>query len=175
MWRLPLRSRSSSLLGAGSLQGFIDLAIEQYPRRLREDNETFGQSPPRTGTADLETEFGQWCRSQHLQPDQNWAFRRESLSQVYRGAVTKTQKLRNLAEGFMAALVECGYRGPWRWAHHQWEGAFYRVWNDWEPHSSDVFPRLELGGSANGRSSQARAILWELKRTSPFTNTTSSL
>ncbi|MDQ4110524.1 MAG: hypothetical protein M3306_05410 [Actinomycetota bacterium] len=82
--------------------------------------------------------------------------------------MTKTQKLRNLAEGFMAALVECGYRGPWRWAHHQWEGTFYRVWNDWEPHTRDAFPRLEVGGSANGRSSQARSILWELKRTSPF-------
>lgn len=68
----------------------------------------------------------------------------------------------------MAALVECGYRGPWRWAHHQWEGAFYRVWNGWKPHTNSAFPRLEVGGSANGRSSQARAILWELKRTSPF-------
>lgn len=68
----------------------------------------------------------------------------------------------------MAALVECGYRGPWRWPHHQWEGAFYRVWEAWDPHSFDVFPRLQLGGSASGRSSQARAILWELKRTSPF-------
>lgn len=87
---------------------------------------------------------------------------------VYGHAVTKTQKLRNLAEGFMAALVECGYRGPWRWAHHQWEGPFYRVWYEWEPHTNDAFPRLELGGSANGRSSQARSVLWQLKRTSPF-------
>jgi hypothetical protein len=82
--------------------------------------------------------------------------------------VTKTQKLRNLAEGFMAALVECGYRGPWRWAHHQWEGSFYRVWNSWEPHTAAVFPGLALGGSADGRTSQARDILWQLKSTSPF-------
>jgi hypothetical protein len=86
----------------------------------------------------------------------------------YGGAMTKTQKLRNVAEGFMAALVECGYRGPWRWAHHQWEGAFYRVWTSWAPHTNDEFPRLKLGGSAEGRTSQAREILWELKRTSPF-------
>ena len=84
--------------------------------------------------------------------------------------MTKTQKLRNLAEGFVAALVECGCRGPWKWAHHQWEGPFYRVWAEWEPHSGDVFPKLELGGSANGRSSQARDILRELKSTSPFAN-----
>lgn len=70
----------------------------------------------------------------------------------------------------MASLVECGYRGPWTWAHHEWEGAFYRVWAEWEPHSRDVFPKLELGGSANGRSSQARDILRELKSTSPFAN-----
>lgn len=82
--------------------------------------------------------------------------------------MTKTQKLRNLAEGLMAALVECGYTGPLRWPHHQWEGPFYRVWNAWEPHTRAAFPRLQLGGSANGTSSQAREILWELKRTSPF-------
>jgi hypothetical protein len=33
---------------------------------------------------------------------------------------------------------------------------------------AEVFPRLALGGSADGRTSQARSILWELKRTSPF-------
>ena len=82
--------------------------------------------------------------------------------------MTKTQKLRNLAEGFMAALVECGYRGPWRWAHHQWEGAFYRVWASWGPHRNNQFPGLQLGGSADGRTSQARDVLWQLKRTSPF-------
>lgn len=68
----------------------------------------------------------------------------------------------------MAALVECGYEGPWRWAHHEWEGSFYRAWADWRPHTSPAFPRLELSGSAGGRSSEARAALWELKSTSPF-------
>ncbi|MEP7738890.1 hypothetical protein ABKW28_14645 [Nocardioides sp. 31GB23] len=86
----------------------------------------------------------------------------------YRGAMTKTQKLRNLAEGLMAGLVECGYRGPWRWAHHQWEGPFYRAWDRWEPHTRPEFPPLELGGSSSGRSSQARVVLWQLKSTSPF-------
>jgi len=68
----------------------------------------------------------------------------------------------------MAALVECGFQRPWRWAHHEWEGAFNRVWSQWGPHKSEVFPRLAAGGSADGRTSEARAILWELKRTSPF-------
>lgn len=95
-------------------------------------------------------------------------------STVYGQVVTKTQQLRNLAEGFMAALVECGYRGPWRWAHHQWEGAFYRVWNEWGPHTDSAFPHLELGGSADGRSTQARAILWNSNARHPSTNTTRS-
>lgn len=82
--------------------------------------------------------------------------------------MNKQQKLRNVAEGLMAGLVAAGYHGPWRWAHHQWEGSFYRVWDRWPPHEGSDFPRFEIGGSANGRTSQAREILWQLKRTSPF-------
>lgn len=68
----------------------------------------------------------------------------------------------------MGGLIVCGFTGPWRWQHDQWEGAFYRSWNAWEPHTRTSFPALKLGGSASGRTSQAREILWELKRTAPF-------
>jgi hypothetical protein len=72
------------------------------------------------------------------------------------------------AEGFMAGLVACGYRGPWRWSHLDWELSFYRVWRDWPPQqrAPERFPRFELGG--HGRTSQARDMLWQLTRTSPF-------
>lgn len=82
--------------------------------------------------------------------------------------MNKQQRLRNLAEGFLAALVECGYEGPWRWPHHRWEGSFYRAFHSWGPRSDPIFPRLQVGGSADGRTSQARDILWQIKRTSPF-------
>lgn len=88
----------------------------------------------------------------------------------YVARVNKQQRLRNVAEGFLAGLVECGYEGPWRWAHHQWECSFYRAWNGWGPHAGPGFPRFQIGGSADGRTSQAREILWQLKRTSPFHN-----
>lgn len=73
------------------------------------------------------------------------------------------------AEGFMAGLVASGYRGPWRWAHHQWEHAFYGAWSEWPPvgRAPQDFPRFRLGGGA-GPTSQARDMLWQLKRTSPF-------
>lgn len=83
--------------------------------------------------------------------------------------MTKQQRLRNVAEGLMAGLVANGFTGPWHWAHHQWEGVFYRVWRDWPPAQRDPasFPTFQLGGGA-GRTSQARDMLWTLKSTSPF-------
>lgn len=42
--------------------------------------------------------------------------------------MTKQQKLRNTAEGLLAGLAGVGFACPWTWAHHQWEGAFYRAW-----------------------------------------------
>lgn len=82
--------------------------------------------------------------------------------------MTKPQRLRMTAEGFIAGLVACGYRGPWRWNNLDWELSFYRVWRDWPPQqrSPEQFPNFELGG--HGRTSQARDMLWQLKRTSPF-------
>lgn len=69
----------------------------------------------------------------------------------------------------MAGLVVSGYRDPWRWAHHEWEGAFYRAWADWPPahRRPGDFPSFQLGGGA-GRTSQPRDMLWQLKSTSPF-------
>jgi hypothetical protein len=82
--------------------------------------------------------------------------------------MTKQQRLRATAEGFMAGLVACGYRGPWRWSNLEWEPAFYRAWRDWWPQqrTPKLFPAFELGG--HGHTSQAREMLWQLKRTSPF-------
>lgn len=83
--------------------------------------------------------------------------------------LNKQQKLRNTAEGLLAGLAAVGFQGPWRWAHHQWEGAFYRAWREWPPSSNaDIFRTFQIGGSANGRTSQARDILFTVKSTSPF-------
>jgi hypothetical protein len=82
--------------------------------------------------------------------------------------VTKQQRLRNTAEGFMAGLVVNGFRGPWRWNNLDWELAFYKAWRDWPPQQRDpkLFPRFELAGQRT--SSQGREMLWQLKATSPF-------
>lgn len=82
--------------------------------------------------------------------------------------MSKQQRLRTTAEGFMGGLVVCGFRGPWRWSHLEWELPFYRAWRRWPPQqrSPERFPTFEVGG--HGRSSQAREMLWQLKRTSPF-------
>lgn len=84
--------------------------------------------------------------------------------------MNKQQRLRNAAEGFLAALVAVGFEGPFRWAHHQWEGSFYRAWRNWAPavRTPRDFPKFGLGGSADGRTSQARDMLWQIKKTSPF-------
>lgn len=88
---------------------------------------------------------------------------------TYRVSMNKQQKLRNIAEGFLAGLAAVGFQGPWRWPHHEWESAFYRAWGDWPPASnSEVFRAFRVGGSANGRTSQARDILFTVKSTSPF-------
>jgi hypothetical protein len=83
-------------------------------------------------------------------------------------AMTKQQRLRTTAEGFVAGLVACGYRGPWRWSHLDWELPFYRVWRQWSPqqHTPTLFPIFEVGG--HGRTCEPREMLWQLKRTSPF-------
>ena len=83
--------------------------------------------------------------------------------------MNKTQRLRNAAEGFMSGLLVCGFTGPWVWAHHEWEGAFYKAWRMWPPkdRTPQLFPTFKLGGGA-GATSQARDMLWQLKRTSPF-------
>ncbi|WP_431230823.1 hypothetical protein [Paenarthrobacter nicotinovorans] len=82
--------------------------------------------------------------------------------------MNKTQRLRNVADGFMGGLVANGYRGPWGWNNLDWELSFYRAWHDWEPQQRDPqsFPRFELGGTRT--SSEARELLWQLKSTSPF-------
>ncbi|NRQ51727.1 hypothetical protein [Aeromicrobium stalagmiti] len=82
--------------------------------------------------------------------------------------MNKTQRLRNTADGFMAALVANGFRGPWRWSHLDWELPFYQAWDTWPPQrrNPNDFPTIKLGGS--GSSSQGRELLWQLKRTSPF-------
>jgi len=83
--------------------------------------------------------------------------------------VNKQQKLNNTAEGLLAGLAAVGFDGPWRWAHHEWEGAFYRVWKIWPPATdTKVFRTFQVGGSADGRTSQARDILFAVKSTSPF-------
>lgn len=84
--------------------------------------------------------------------------------------MNKTQRLRNTAEGFLAGLVEVGFVGPFLWADHQWEGTFYRSWGRWRPaaRTSAGLPQFKLGGSADGRTSQARDMLWQIKQTSPF-------
>lgn len=83
--------------------------------------------------------------------------------------MNKQQKLKNTAEGLLAGLAAVGFEGPWRWAHHQWEGAFYHAWRNW-PAARDikVFRTFRVGGSADGRMSQARDILFAVKSTSPF-------
>ena len=82
----------------------------------------------------------------------------------------KTQRLRNAAEGFMAGLVAVGFEGPFWSAWHEWEGSFYSAWRTWTPKDDNPgdFPTFHVGGSANGRSSQARDMLFTLKSTSPF-------
>lgn len=83
--------------------------------------------------------------------------------------MNKQQKLKNTAEGFLGGLAASGFTGPWRWAHHEWEGAFYRAWGSWAPASDTaVFRAFRGGGSANGRTSQARDLLFSMKSTSPF-------
>lgn len=34
--------------------------------------------------------------------------------------MNKQQKLKNTAEGLLGGLAAIGFRGPWRWAHHEW-------------------------------------------------------
>ncbi len=82
--------------------------------------------------------------------------------------MTKQQRLRNTAEGLMAGLVECGFRGPVRWSNLDWELPFMQAWDDWAPKSRAPrgFPTFKVGG--HGTSSEAREMLWQLKRTSPF-------
>jgi hypothetical protein len=82
--------------------------------------------------------------------------------------VTKQQRLRNTAEGLMAGLVANGFPGPFRYSHLHWELPFYRAWARWAPaqRNPSAFPAFEIGG--HGKSSQARELLWQLKRTSPF-------
>lgn len=83
--------------------------------------------------------------------------------------MNKQQKLKNTAEGLLGGLAAIGFRGPWRWAHHEWEGAFYRAWRSWPPSTdTSVFRTFQVGGSANGRTSQARDLLLAVKSTSPF-------
>lgn len=83
--------------------------------------------------------------------------------------MNKQQKLKNTAEGLLAALAAVGFDGPWHWAHHEWEGAFYRAWAKWPPaRDTKVFRTFRVGGAADGRSSQARDILFAVKSTSPF-------
>lgn len=83
--------------------------------------------------------------------------------------MNKQQKLRNTAEGLLAGLAAVGFEGPWRWAHHEWEAAFYRAWRAWPPASNTAyFRKFQVGGSADGRTSQARDILFTVKSTSPF-------
>lgn len=84
--------------------------------------------------------------------------------------MTKQQRLRNAGERFLAGLAAVGFSGPFEWSHHQWEGAFYRAWNQWPPASRTpaVFPRFAVGGASDGRTSQARDMLWQIKTTSPF-------
>jgi hypothetical protein len=68
----------------------------------------------------------------------------------------------------MAGLVANRFLGPFRYSHLDWELPFYRAWARWPPARRDpsAFPTFEIGG--HGRSSQARELLWQLKRTSPF-------
>lgn len=83
--------------------------------------------------------------------------------------MNKQQRLRNIAEGLLGGLAAVGFEGPWVWPHHRWEGAFYRAWRSWPPSTrSDVFRTFKVGGSADGRTSQGRDILFSVKRTSPF-------
>jgi hypothetical protein len=84
--------------------------------------------------------------------------------------MTKPQRLGMTADAFMAALVACGFKGPWRWSNVDWEPSFRRVWHDWPPQQRDPdrFPSFRLGG--HGRTSEPRELLWQLKRTSPFHN-----
>lgn len=84
--------------------------------------------------------------------------------------MTKQQRLRNVAEGFLAGLVAAGFDGPFRYSHLDWELPFYRAWRAWAPASRPGadFPKFEVGGSADGRTCQVRETLWQVKRTSPF-------
>ena len=83
--------------------------------------------------------------------------------------MNKSEQLRNTAEGLLAGLVAIGFEDRWKWAHHQWEGAFYRAWSSWPPaENTGVFRVFRVGGSPNGRTSQAREVLFSIKSTSPF-------
>lgn len=83
-------------------------------------------------------------------------------------AMNKQQRLRNTAEGLMAGLVACGFRGPARWSNLDWELPFMQAWKAWGPKSRvpEDFPTFKVGGY--GTSSEPRELLWQLKRTSPF-------
>src|ERR1035437_2776731 len=72
------------------------------------------------------------------------------LTRVASMSMSKTQRLRNAAEGFMGGLLLCGFSGPWVWAHHEWEGAFYKAWRTWPPkdRAPKSFPTFKLGGGA---------------------------
>jgi hypothetical protein len=82
--------------------------------------------------------------------------------------MTKAQRLRMTADAFMAALVACGFRGPWRWTNVDWEPSFLRAWHDWPPQQRDPdrFPSFRLSG--HGQTSELRELLWQLKRTLTF-------
>lgn len=84
--------------------------------------------------------------------------------------MTKRQRLQNIAEGILAGLVAVGFEGPFVWAHHEWEGPFYRAWRAWPPatRSPEYFRTFAVGGSADGRTSQARDILFSVSSRSPF-------
>lgn len=85
--------------------------------------------------------------------------------------MTKPQKLRNTAEGLLAGLAALGFQEPWPWAHHEWEGAFYRAWRNWAPaNNTEVFRTFQVGGSADGRTSQARDLVSAVNSSSPFSD-----
>lgn len=78
--------------------------------------------------------------------------------------MNKQQRLRNTAEGFMAALVEYGFRGPIRWSNLDWELPSMQAWDNWAPaaRSPKDFPNFQIGW--HGTSSTPRELLWQLKR-----------
>jgi hypothetical protein len=68
----------------------------------------------------------------------------------------------------MAGLVANGFRGPWRWRNLDWELPFYEVWREWPPQQRDPSSFPGFAPVGHGTTSQAREMLWQLKRTSPF-------